>query len=174
MTNANESENTRAQFQRSRKEEVLIDPEHESFQREKIFSRTKLERGCVLQKKLDVSSVRIRNSRIVPSKLTLQIHLSTRRFVIVPKEKREELVAILDDQIKRLMKMINSNRTKTKVRLRAVQVLAELIRTSYTMVRDEEVEELERETEKLEKEEKRSQTEDKTEDKTEEEPAKPA
>jgi polyhydroxyalkanoate synthesis regulator phasin len=90
--------------------------------------------------------------------------------VIVPKEKREELVAILDDLTKRLMKIINSNRTKTTVRLRAMQVLAELIRTSYTMVRDAEVEELERETEKLEKEEKRSQTEDKAE----EESARPA
>ena len=123
-----------------------------------------------MRKKLAVGSVRIQNSRIMPSKLTLQIHVHRRRFVIVPAGKREEFVAILDDLIKRLKKIINSNRTKTTVRLRAVEVLAELVRTSYTMVRDVEVEELERETEELEKEAKRS----KTEHNAEEEPAKPA
>ena len=123
-----------------------------------------------MRKKLDLCSVRSQNSRIMSSKLTLQIHVHRRRFVIVPAKKREELVAILDDLIRRLMKIINSNRTKTTVRLRAVQALAELIRTSYTMVRDVEVEELERETEELEKEAKCT----KTEDNAEEEPAKPA
>jgi hypothetical protein len=140
------------------------------FQQWKSFSRIRLVGGCVLRKKLDIDSVRIQNSRILSSKLTLQIHLYLHRFVIVPTKKREELVAILDDLIKRLMKIINSNRTKTAVRLKAVQVLAELIRTSYTMVRDAEVEELERETEKLEKEAKHTQTKNNAE----EEPAKPA
>lgn len=96
----------------------------------------------------------------MPSKLTLQVCLYPRRFVIVPREKREELVATLDDLAKRLMKMINSNRTKTTVRLRAMQVFAELIRTSYTMVRDAEVEDLERETETLEKEKEHAKTEE--------------
>jgi polyhydroxyalkanoate synthesis regulator phasin len=82
------------------------------------------------------------------------------RRVIVPKEKREELVATLDDLIKRLRKIINSRKTKMTVRVRAMQVLTELIRTSYTMVRDVEVEELERETETLEEEEKRPKKED--------------
>ncbi len=123
-----------------------------------------------MRKKLDVGSVRILNSRIVSSKLTLQIRVYPRKFVIVPAEKRKELVATLDDLIKRLMKIIDSNRTKTTVRLRAMEVLAELVRTSYTMVRDAEVEELERETEKLEKEAKRAPTGDNAE----EEPAKPA
>jgi hypothetical protein len=106
----------------------------------------------------------------VSSKHTLHIRLCARRFVIVPKEKREEFVAILDDLIKRLTKIINSNRTKTTVRLRAIEVLAELVRTSYTMVREVEVEEIERETETLEKKAKHTETEDNTE----EEPAKPA
>jgi hypothetical protein len=105
----------------------------------------------------------------VSSKLTLHIRLCARRFVIVPAEKREEFVATLEDLIKRLMKIINSNRTKTTVRLRAIEVLAELVRTSYTMVRDVEVEEIERETETLEKKAKRTETEDNAE----EEPAKP-
>jgi hypothetical protein len=88
------------------------------------------------------------------------MHVYPRRFVIAPKEKRQELVATLDDLAQRLMKIINSRKTKTTVRLRAMQVFTELIRTSYTMVRDVEVEELERETETLEKEEKHPQKED--------------
>jgi hypothetical protein len=43
-------------------------------------------------------------------------------------------------------------------------VLSELLNTSYTMVRDVEVEELERETEGLEEEAKQPQTEDKAEE----------
>jgi hypothetical protein len=117
-----------------------------------------------------VGSVRTQNSRITSSKLTLQIRLCASRFVIVPAEKREEFVAILDALMKRLIKIINSNRTKTTVRLRAIEVFTELVRTSYTMVRDVEVEELERETEDLEKEAKRTEKEDGPA----EEPAKPA
>jgi hypothetical protein len=49
-------------------------------------------------------------------------------------------------------------------------ILNELINTSYKMIKDVEVEELERETESLEKEARRPETEDSTE----EEPAKPA
>jgi polyhydroxyalkanoate synthesis regulator phasin len=90
------------------------------------------------------------------------MHLCARIGFIAPAEKREELVAILDDLIRRLRKIINSTRTKTPVRLRAVEVLAELVRTSYTMVRDVEVEKLERETESLEKEAKRTERENKT------------
>ena len=84
-----------------------------------------------MRRKLDVGSVRSQNSRIMSSKLTLQIRLYANRFIIIPAEKREEFVTILDELIKRLMKIINSNRTKTTVRLRAMQVLADLIRTSY-------------------------------------------
>ena len=123
-----------------------------------------------MRRKLAVGSVRNQKTRILSSKHTLQIRLCARRFVIVPAEKREEFVATLEDLIKRLMKIINSNRTKTTVRLRAIEVLAELVRTSYTMVREVEVEEIERETETLEKKAKRTQTEDNAE----EEPAKPA
>jgi hypothetical protein len=132
----------------------------EVFGGENSFSRTKHEAGRLLRTNRDVSCVHTRKSLIMPSKLTLQVCLYPRRFVIVPREKREELVATLDDLAKRLMKMINSNRTKTSVRLRAMQVFAELIRTSYTMVRDAEVEELERETETLEKEKEHAKTEE--------------
>jgi hypothetical protein len=115
-----------------------------------------------LRRRPDRGFVRIRSSRRHTFKLTVPMHLCAHIDFIAPAEKREELVAILDDLIRRLRKIINSTRTKTTVRLRAVEVLAELVRTSYTMVRDVEVEKLERETESLEKEAKRTETENKT------------
>jgi hypothetical protein len=123
-----------------------------------------------LRKKLDASSARTRNSRILSLKLTVSIRLRTSKFVIDPEEKREEYIATIEEQVARLKKMINSTRTKTTVKLRAMEVLAELIKTSYTMVREEEIEKTERETQELEEEAQRTETEDSTE----EEPAKPA
>jgi hypothetical protein len=123
-----------------------------------------------LPKKLNASSARTRNSRILSSKLTVHIRLYTRKFAINPKEKRDEYISIIDDQIRRLTRIINSNRTKTTVKLRAMEKLAELIRTSYTMVREEEIEKTERETQTLEEEARRPETEDSAE----EEPATPA
>jgi hypothetical protein len=123
-----------------------------------------------LRKKLNAGSARIRNSRILSLKLTANLRLNTGKFIINPAEKRDEYIATIDDQIERLKKIINSNRTKTTVKLRAMEVLSELIRTSYTMVREEEIEKTERETETLEEEARRTETEDSTE----EEPAKPA
>jgi hypothetical protein len=123
-----------------------------------------------LRKKLTVSSVRSQKPLIIPSQITLRMRVYPRRFVVVPAQKREELIKILDDMVKRLLTLINARKTKTRVRLKAMTVLNDLINTSYRMIRDEEIEELERETEELEKEAKRT----KTEDNAEEEPAKPA
>jgi Fe2+ transport system protein B len=85
-------------------------------------------------------------------------------LVIDPEEKRAEYIARIEDQIEKLEKMINSNRTKTTVKLRAMEVLAELIKTSYTMVREEEIEKTERETQTLEEEARRPAEEDSTEE----------
>jgi membrane glycosyltransferase len=132
--------------------------------REKNSFRDELEGGVVLRKKLGASSVRVRNSRIVSSKLTVHLRLYKSKLVIDPEEKRAEYIARVEDQIKRLEKMINSNRTKTTVKLRAMQTLAELIKTSYTMIRDQEIEKTERETQTLEEEAKRSAAEDSDEE----------
>jgi cell division protein ZapA (FtsZ GTPase activity inhibitor) len=86
--------------------------------------------------------------------------LYLKEFKIVPPKKREELIKILDDVIQRLLKLINSKRTTTSVRLKAMAVLNELINTSYRMIREIEVESLERETETLEEEAERTETED--------------
>lgn len=126
----------------------------------KIFSRDQFEGGVVLRRKLGASSVRVRNSRILSSKLTVHIRLYKVKLVIDPEEKRAEYIARIENQMERLEKMINSNRTKTTVKLRAMEVLAELIKTSYTMVREEEIEKTERETQTLEEEAKRPKAED--------------
>jgi hypothetical protein len=88
------------------------------------------------------------------------MYVYPRRFVIVPSQKREELIKILDDMIKRLLTLINARKTETRIRLKALAVLNELIQTSYTMVRDVEIQELERETESLEEEARRPQGEE--------------
>ena len=60
---------------------------------------------------------------------------------------------ILDHMINRVQKIINAQKTKTNQRLRAMQVLTDLIKTSYSMIRDVEIEGLEREVKTLEEEE---------------------
>ncbi|MFQ6115709.1 MAG: hypothetical protein ACE5NG_16740 [bacterium] len=62
-------------------------------------------------------------------------------------------MAILNEMIVRVQKIINSKKTTTKQRLRAMQILTHLIKTSYGMVRDVEIEELEREISALEEKE---------------------
>jgi len=118
-----------------------------------------------LRKKLSVSSVRGRKVTRIPSQTTYKITLYVRQFRIVPAEKREEYIGMLDGVIKRLLTMINSRKTPTSVRLKAIMVFNYLINTSYNMVTDMEVEELERQTTTLEEEAKRSTTEDSAEEK---------
>lgn len=84
--------------------------------------------------------------------LQIKFRIYPRKFKITPEEKREELIKTLDNMIKRLIKLINSPKTTTKLRLRAMTVLNDLIKTSYTMIRDVEIEQLEREIKKIERE----------------------
>jgi len=130
----------------------------------KKFSRDKPGDVSVLQRKSGASCVRSRNPRILSSKLTVNIRLCMARVIIDPEEKRAEYIARIDKELKKLEKIINSNRTKTTVKLRAWQTLSDLIKTSYTMVRDEEMEKTERETQALEEEAKRGTTEDSDEE----------
>jgi ribosome-associated translation inhibitor RaiA len=155
---------TRLESPKRREKKASILFRGEVFRVRKNFSRDKFEGGVVLRKKLGTSSVRVRNSRIVSSKLTVHLRLYTSKLVIDPEEKRAEYIARIEGQIKRLEKMINSNRTKSTVKLRAMQTLAELIKTSYTMVRDEEIEKTERETQTLEEEAKRPAAADSAEE----------
>lgn len=87
---------------------------------------------------------------VEPLEVNLKLRVYHREFRIVPEEKRAELIEILDRMIDRLVKVINAKKTRTRVRLRAMSVLNDLIKTSYTMVRDVEVEHLEREIAEIE------------------------
>jgi len=116
----------------------------------KNFSRETFEMSSIHSENPGNKSVRIQKPPTKHPQHTLTVAL---RFTIKPTEEREKYVAILNAMIKRVEKIINSKKTKTKQRLRAMQVLTDLIRTSYGMVRDVEVEELEREVTALEEEE---------------------
>jgi hypothetical protein len=117
-----------------------------------------------------VGSVRSQKSTTIPLQTTYKMTIYLREFKIVPAKRREELIKILDDVIQRLLTLISSKKTTTALRLRAMAVLNELINTSYRMIRDVDVEQVERETKTLEEEARRPETEDSAE----EESAKPA
>lgn len=88
-------------------------------------------------------------SRCRRPKHALNIRLN---FIVMPREKRDEYIQLLDRMIKRVEQIINSNRTDTKTRLRALEVLTKLIQASYELLRDVEVEQLEQEVARLEAE----------------------
>jgi hypothetical protein len=74
------------------------------------------------------------------------------KFTIEPEEQRGEYVQILNRMIMQMEGIINSTQTKTSQRLRAMQILTKLVQTSYTIVRDVDIEALEREIDEAEKE----------------------
>lgn len=98
-----------------------------------------------------VSSKRPLKRPIPRAKHANDIRISL-KFTIEPEEQREKYIQILNKMIKRVEDIINSTQTKTSQRLRAMQILTKLIQTSYTIVRDVDIEALEREIEEAEKE----------------------
>lgn len=113
---------------------------------QKIFSANKPKKASVLARKLGNKSVWIQK----PPKKHLRVRIA---FTVKPAKLRAEYIELLDKMIKRVEKIINGKRTKTRQRLRAMEVLADLIKVSYGMIRDVEIEELEREVKALESEE---------------------
>jgi len=82
----------------------------------------------------------------------LQVFITARRVRIDPEEKRREYIERLERLIEGLDKLANNRRVERKTRLRAVEVMVKVINTCYGIVRDIEVEMLEREFEELETE----------------------
>ena len=72
-----------------------------------------------------------------------------RRTAIRPPEKREEYIKRLENMAKKLEEIINSEAISDKVRISAVNSLTKVIKAAYTMVKDIEMEELERELDEL-------------------------
>ncbi len=81
--------------------------------------------------------------RVIPVKINLQ-------FRIEPKDQRTRYVELLNLMIRKLEAIINGGRTRVPQRLRAMQLLTNLIQTSYTIVRDVDIENLERDIETIE------------------------
>ena len=83
------------------------------------------------------------NACIIPIKIKL-------KFRIEPKDQRAQYIELLNMMIQQLEKIINNRRTRVTQRLRAMRLLTKLIRTSYTIVRDVDIETLEREIKAIE------------------------
>ena len=81
--------------------------------------------------------------RVIPVKINLQ-------FRIEPKDERTHYVELLNMMIRKLEAIINGSRTRVSQRLRAMKLLTDLIQTSYTIVRDVDIENLERDIETIE------------------------
>ena len=90
-------------------------------------------------------------SRVTERGRGLEFRLRPRRVVIKPKEKRHEYIRRLDKAIETLEGIINSEEADEKTRIQAANSLARLISTSYVMIADIDVENIEEEVENLEK-----------------------
>ncbi len=82
-----------------------------------------------------------------------ELVIRLRRVRIEPEREREHLINRLKIIIRRLERLIENPNTSIKIRLRAIDTLTRVIRMCYIMIRDVEIDSLEREIEALEKEE---------------------
>jgi len=90
----------------------------------------------------------------------LQVFITARRVRIDPEKKRAQYIERLENLIEKLDKMASTRQVPRKTKLRAMEIMAKVINICYGIVRDVEVEMLEREFEELEKAS--QQEEDKT------------
>jgi predicted amidohydrolase YtcJ len=90
-------------------------------------------------------------SRVKEKGRGLEFRLTPRRVEIKPREKRHEYIKRLDKAIETLEGIINSEETEEKTRIQAANALARLISTSYVMIQDIDVENIEEEVENLKK-----------------------
>ena len=90
-------------------------------------------------------------SRVKEKGRGLEFRLTPRRVVIKPREKRHEYIERLDKAIETLEGIINSEEADEKTRIQAANSLARLISTSYVMIADIDVENIEEEVENLKK-----------------------
>jgi hypothetical protein len=89
--------------------------------------------------------------RVIPRRQGLELRLRPRRTVIKPREKRHDYIRRLDKAIETLEEILNSEEADEKTRIQAANALARLISTSYVMVQDIDIENIEEEVENLKK-----------------------
>jgi predicted amidohydrolase YtcJ len=90
-------------------------------------------------------------SRVKERGRGLELRLRPRRVKIKPEEKRHDYIRRLDKAIETLEEIINSEEAYEKTMIQAANSLARLISTSYVMVQDIDVENIEEEIENLKK-----------------------
>jgi len=79
----------------------------------------------------------------------IRVFITARRVRIDPEEKRTQYIARLERLIADLDRIIANPKTSAKNRLRAMDILIRAVTSCYGIVRDAEVEQLERETEEV-------------------------
>jgi len=81
--------------------------------------------------------------------MKIRVFITARRVRIDPEEKRTQYIARLERLIADLDRIIAKPKTSAKNRLRAMDILIRAVTSCYGIVRDAEVEQLERETEEV-------------------------
>ncbi len=76
--------------------------------------------------------------------IRISLKITFRRIRIQPKKKRQEYIARLERIISICEQVLSGSNVLEKAQLRAAEVIIEAIRMSYTIVRDVDVENLER------------------------------
>ena len=91
------------------------------------------------------------HQRVIPRRQGLELRLRPRRVKIKPEEKRHDYIRRTDKATETLEEIINSEQAYEKTRIQAANSLARLISTSYVMVQDIDIENIEEEIENLKK-----------------------
>ena len=92
-----------------------------------------------------------------PQVTRIRFSITVRRVRIDPVKKREQYIWRLEQLGRDLDNLISSPDVSQKIKLRAMNVLIQTVRTCYGIVRDVEVEGLENELERLKEENKRAE-----------------
>lgn len=91
------------------------------------------------------------HQRVIPRRQGLELRLRPRRVKIKPEEKRHEYIRRIDKVIETLEAIINSEEADEKIRIQAANALARLVSTSYVMIVDIDIENIEEQAETLQK-----------------------
>jgi len=96
---------------------------------------------------------------IVRSTGGYNIKISVRRVRIDPGKKREEFLDRLDAAISKIEAILNSENSSEAIKIQAANTLSNILRVSYTIVRDIDIENVEREISEIEESRKKQETE---------------
>ena len=85
-------------------------------------------------------------------KATIRLDLQVRRVRIIPEERRGEYIRRLEEIMKSLDAIINDPTGIEEIQIKAINALVTTVRTCYSMVREMDVEHLEKQLKRLKQE----------------------